>query len=99
MVDYEPVGPQSHRRSMILADSVEELLVNWYNEFIFLLEQGQVVTDARIRTCSDTKLDAELQCAPVLPGRPLREVKAATWHQLEVNGTEGNWRARIYLDL
>ncbi|GAB4166248.1 MAG: archease [Geothermobacteraceae bacterium] len=99
LVDFESTGPLSCRSTGMTADSVEELLVNWYNELVFLLEQGLVVVDAHILTCSNTKLEAELHCAPVAPGRPLREIKAATWHQLEVTHTTEGWRARVYLDL
>ncbi|RMF48139.1 MAG: archease [Deltaproteobacteria bacterium] len=99
LVDFEPDGPLAGREHQISADTVEELLVNCYNELVFLLEQRLVAVDARILACSETELAVELLCSTLGPEQGLREIKAATWHQLEVTHTTEGWRARVYLDL
>lgn len=80
----------------------EELLVNWLQELLFRLEVERfLATDFVIGRISDTGLSGRLGGVTLVPGRHrlAREVKAVTWHRLEVAGAPGAWRACLYLDL
>ncbi|GAB6083383.1 archease [Desulfuromonas carbonis] len=79
----------------------EELLVNWLNAILFHREvDGLFPEQFRIETITATCLRARIGGNLLADSpRPSREVKAATWHRLEVINQPGGWRARIYLDL
>jgi SHS2 domain-containing protein len=84
------------------ACSVEELLVDWLNELIFLVE-GRRVLWRRIELAefSETSLRAVLHGEPVDPARhEFRSVvKAATYHALVVARDRDGWHARVILDV
>ena len=81
------------------AGDVEELLVVWLNELLYLIQtkglwpQEIILTDVK-----SGSLEARLSVVP-LTGNPQREIKAATYHRLMVSCRQGLWRARVYLDL
>lgn len=86
----------------VTGQDLGELLVNWLNEILYLFEvRGIYPVSFTVEG-----IDAHSACGlihgePFHPGRhPVeRVVKAATYHQLVVEQREGEWRARVYLDL
>ena len=84
------------------ADGVEELLVAWLNDLVFLFEgQGVVASRIVFPAWSETHYEAELFGEPVDPGRhdPRDVVKAATYHGLSVTRDGSGWHARVILDV
>lgn len=79
-----------------------ELLVNWLSQLLYLFDaEGWVFRDFEIASFGET----------VLKGNALGEkfdrarhhvklqVKAITYHQLEVGPTSQGWRAQVYVDI
>ncbi len=95
----ETSGPVRDITLEVNAGDVEELLVVWLNELLYLI-QTQVVwpLDIALIGMQSGSLTARLSLVP-LSGDPQREIKAATYHHLLVNCRQGFWRARVYLDL
>jgi protein archease len=98
-----PIRPcTSWQEVAVRGQDREELLINWLNTILFRLEvDGLFPERFRIETISATRLTARIG-GVLLDGSillPDREVKAATWHQLEIVREEEGWRARLYLDL
>ena len=88
------------RTVAVSGDTREEILVRWLQELIFLLETEHFVA-ARIAFADPIGDTATAQmegycCAPA--GRA-QEVKAATYHGIEVRETGGGFLARITFDL
>jgi SHS2 domain-containing protein len=84
------------------AGSVEELLVGWLNDLVFLFEaDGVVCRRISFPEWSETSYRAELHGEPADPARhaPRDVVKAATYHDLSVSRSEGRWQARVILDV
>jgi SHS2 domain-containing protein len=80
----------------------EELLVNWLNEVLFLLEgKGFLPVDFEVEEVGWQVVRARVGGEPFDPRRHLveREVKAVTYHQIKVEKTNGGWLARVYVDL
>jgi len=80
----------------------EELLVNWLGELVYLLEnQGFLLADVEITAIDDYSLQALLSGAQYDPSRHFleREIKAVTYHQLEVREEAAGWSARVFVDL
>lgn len=84
------------------ADGVEELLVDWLNDLVYLFEgEGVVARRIQFPEWSETSYRAELYGEPAEPERHgLRDVvKAATYHGLSVAHDASGWRARVILDV
>lgn len=84
------------------AASVEELLVGWLNDLVYLFEgEGVVCRRITFPQWSVTAYGAELYGEPADPSRHgLRDVvKAATYHGLLVTRDESGWDARVILDV
>ena len=84
------------------ADGVEELLVGWLNDLVYLFEgEGVVCRRIEFPEWSPTGYRAELHGEPADPVRHgvRGVVKAATYHGLSVTHDEGGWDARVILDV
>ncbi|MGD8398507.1 MAG: archease, partial [Anaerolineae bacterium] len=76
----------------------EGLLVDWLNELLYLTEvEGLIFCDFRIRSLSDTHLVARIGGAPgEVTGA---HIKAATFHDLEIEPADGGWATVITFDV
>lgn len=88
-------------RVELQAGDEEELLVAWLGEILFLVEQRSFcpaffVIDEIGRQSLKGSLVGRYQQEGF---RPLREVKAVTYHLLRVLHRDNRWQARVYLDL
>ena len=84
------------------ADNVEELLVDWLNDLIFLFEaSGAVCRRFAFTSWSTTGYRAQAFGEQADPERHgvRGVVKAATYHGLSVTGAESGWVARVILDV
>ncbi len=83
------------------AESLEELLVAWLNEVLFLLEaRGEVVAAAEAEL-SGLRLSGRLGTVPFNPQlhEVAEPVKAVTYHGASVQERGGRWRAEVVMDL
>jgi len=95
-------GEESLPEVALQASGWEELLVSWLNELLFLFEaRGLLVGRVEFAVLEAESLVARLYGESYVPARhPLeRQVKAATYHQLQVVRRQGQWQATIVLDL
>lgn len=97
----DDVRPVETRRRTVEADDRAGLLVAWLNDLILLLNaDGFIAGGATILECSETRMVADVWGEPVDPSRHhfRLDVKAATYHQLEVSRPNG-WRAQVIFDV
>ena len=83
-------------------EDIEDLLVGWLSEVLYLLEgRGFLAADFKIEKIDENHLEAAVYGEPFDKNRHylLREVKAVTYHQLGVEMIDGQWLARVYVDL
>ena len=106
MGDLADLAPDVWRAVQVEADDAEELLVNWLNELLFLIEQeGLLFTEFRIQSGSDLEgtargggmLVANVggAVAPVTRAH----IKAATFHDLRLVQDETGWSTVITFDV
>ena len=99
---YEPTGSPTRSVAVAVgAESIEELLVEWLSELLYLSESREIAMerfeierfeDGRVQgSASGTSFD-RVQ----LTGPP---VKAVTYHQLEVSEGPEGFRARLIFDV
>jgi SHS2 domain-containing protein len=83
-------------------DDQSDLMVRWLTEILYLIEgEHLVTTDIVIDSISSTTISATLSALPFDPLRHeiIREIKAVTYHQIEVAESNGIWKARVIFDL
>lgn len=99
----EPAAaPRTSLTVTVAGDDREELLVNWLNELLFLLETRHFYLAAVTRLeLGPGSLAADLRGELLDPDRHsfAREAKAATHHQLRLSEGPQGWSAQIYIDL
>jgi SHS2 domain-containing protein len=78
------------------------LMVRWLGEILYLFAgEKEVVTDVKIDAISPSHLEATLESMPFDPDlhEILCEIKAVTYHQIEVAKKDDYWEARVIFDL
>ena len=96
------VREKDFRRISVKANGLEELLVNWLNELIYLFEtDGVIFRRFEVLNLGEYFIEA-LAFGEILEEghHPiLRTVKATTYHQLHVTRGKTRWEAQIIFDL
>jgi SHS2 domain-containing protein len=95
-------GNRIEEEIQIDAGDFGELMVNFLQEFLYLIETKDFVcTGVTVREISELALKAKAWGHRFEPGkdRELLGVKAVTYHQLFVGKENGRWRARVLLDI
>jgi SHS2 domain-containing protein len=104
LCDARTVRPRRRRRIAVRGSSVEDLLVRWLNEIVFLHEmRGWVFVSCALRRVDAAACTAvgEVRGEPFDAARHRagREVKAVTYHQIGLTRRRGMWRVRIVFDV
>mgnify|MGYP001267662220 CR=1 FL=1 len=82
------------------AGDLEELLVNWLNELLSLSSaKGLIFTDFVIRKLDKDSLEAEVYGEDIKDYKVNTEIKAATYHRLKIQESDGIWQAEIIFDV
>ncbi len=79
-----------------------DLMVNWLRELLFLWSgKDLLVHKTTIREIAPQMLIAKISVDPFDPRRHsvTTEIKAVTYHQIEVNQKSTGWEAKIILDI
>lgn len=101
MATHPPQGPD-RRRIEIRSVSATDLMVDWLSEIILCAAtHGELYGRVSVERSSETEAAAVLYGAPVDAARHgLRfDVKAATYHGLELLERPGRFEARVIFDL
>ena len=81
----------------VSAPDLPALLAEWLNELVFLAETDGFIPERVVRMeIADTTLKATVAGQRSVP-RSL--IKGVTYHRLELEEAEGEWRARVVLDV
>lgn len=108
MLSDPPTTSDGAREIRLTALSVEALLVEWLEEWIFLIQTERrvpVSVELELTPGSENgarwKLLATVADAALDPDRHgwRGEVKGATYHGLDVRSTAAGWQAQIVLDV
>jgi SHS2 domain-containing protein len=86
----------------LTGDDLSDLMVRWLTEILYQFEGERLITtDITIDHMSSATLKASLAIIPFDPSQNevLREIKAVTYHQIEVTRQDGIWKARVIFDL
>lgn len=102
VADVERVKPTQAFAVEVEADDLEMLLVGWLNELIWRISAKEMLyARAEVHTLDAKHLSGTVHGEQYDPARHrLRtEIKAATYHQIEVAQEKGRWQARVIFDV
>jgi len=89
---------ESVQRTIVLqAADLEGLLVAWLEELLFDIETGRQAWAPLEIQIKGFDLDARVKSFPIKSVN--REIKAVTYHQLEVRRTKDIWEAAVVFDV
>ena len=102
ITDLKKVRLRTERKIEIGGESLERLMVDWLNELLYLHDvENLLFKRFRVESAGEAGLKAKVNGEIFQEGVHVikTEVKAVTYHQLEVRQEKGGWRARIIFDL
>ena len=102
ITDPAKIRERESREISVRANGLEELLVNWLNELVYLFETGGFLFRRfEIPDLGEYFIDAVAFGEIFDEGyHPiLRTIKAATYHQLHVTKVKAGWEAKVIFDL
>lgn len=102
IVDPSTVEPIEQRYIRLAANDLEQLLVKWLSEILYLYDGNDfLVSDVSIEQLSNISLEAILT-GDILDERKhvlKLDVKAITYHQLEIEEREDGCRVKVFVDI
>ena len=103
MVDTKGLSLQERKDIELENEKIEELLVDWLSELIFLKDRDKILFKSfkiDIKKNSEYKLKAQAlgERVDVKKHKLRSDVKAVTYHLLEVKKKK-NWEAKVILDI
>jgi len=102
MADLDNLKESVKREIDLSAEDVEVLLIEWLNELIYISEVDHILFKRfEIKELSNAHLRAICFGEKIKPGqhRLKREIKAATYHMLQLNKQDGNYKVQIIFDI
>lgn len=102
MVKGKPVDTTKTFNLSVEGYDLADLMVRWLGEILYLFEgEHELVTGVEITSVSHSHLDATLETVSFDTNSHeiLCEIKAVTFHQIEVVKKDDHWEARIIFDL
>ena len=90
------------REITVLGTDTADLLVRWLGELLYLFEgENLIATNLKVNSIASSRLAANVETVPLDPERHeiIHEIKAVTYHQIEVVESNDRWEARVIFDL
>jgi protein archease len=98
-------GPEETGESVhisVQGSDLPDLMVRWLGEILYIFQgENRLVTQTKIFEITSNHLDAQIKTIPfsLATHEILTEIKAVTYHQIEVIRKGELWNARIIFDL
>ena len=102
MVKGNPADTTKTLNLSVEGYDLADLMVRWLGEILYLFEgEHELVTGVKITSVSHSHLDATLETVSFDTNlhEILCEIKAVTFHQIEVVKKDDHWETRIIFDL
>jgi SHS2 domain-containing protein len=102
ITDLRKVRRRIEKRIEIKEESLDRLMVDWLSELLYLHDvENLLFKGFKVESVGKGGLKAVAKGEPFQEGIHVikTEVKAVTYHQIEVRQEKNRWRARIIFDL
>jgi SHS2 domain-containing protein len=90
-------GPRQKRSLLIPISDPESLLVHFLSELLYFAENEGIAFDSFALTLTSQSLSAQLEGAPVAEIE--KEIKAVTYHNLQIVESQQGLRVRVVFDV
>jgi SHS2 domain-containing protein len=102
ITDLKKVEDRVERRIELKGEGLERLMVDWLTELLYLHEvEHLLLKEFEVECAGEKGLKGMVRGEPFQDGihEIKTQIKAVTYHQIEVREDEKGWRARIIFDL
>jgi SHS2 domain-containing protein len=102
IVDLSSVDCRAAREIIVTASDVEQLLVKWLSEILYLYDGQQFAAkEFQIQALTDTDLKATVkgEMYSARKHQTKLDVKAVTYHQLLVEENDKGGKVRVFVDI
>ncbi len=102
MTDFDALDGVEETGIAVEGEDWPDLMVNWLRELLYLwFGEEKLVKKVEILAISEHRLSARVAADPYDPEKHTikKEIKAATYHQLQVNDGPSGWQATVIFDL
>ena len=102
ITDLRKVRRRTERRINLGGESLDRLMVDWLSELLYLHDvENLLFKGFDVESVGEDGLRAIVKGEPFQEGVHVikTEVKAVTYHQIEVRQENGRWRAQVIFDL
>ncbi len=102
ITDVRRVRYRVEKRIAIGGESLDRLMVDWLSELLYLHDvENLLFRGFKVESVGKDGLKAVVKGEPFREGVHVikTEVKAVTYHRIEVGQENGHWRAQVILDL
>ncbi len=102
LTNVKSVRSRINREIIVEGMDLEDLLVRWLSELLFLCEgEGYLFREFSILSLTSNSLKAVAQGEIFDPARHefKTEIKAVTYHQVEVAQKDGRWVGKVIFDI
>jgi SHS2 domain-containing protein len=102
ITDPKTLEGRSRQTITVSGDDWSDLMVNWLRELLYLWSgEERLVDSVALHSLESTHLKATVTTDAFRAGRhPIRnEIKAVTYHQIDVRPWQTGWRARVVFDI
>ncbi len=102
ITDLRKVRLREERKISIKGESLDRLMVDWLNELLYLHDvENLLFKEFKVESVGEEGLKAIAKGEPFQEGVHAikTEVKAVTYHRIEVRKKDRGWRAQVIFDL
>lgn len=102
MVSHIPAGKINRSKLSLDGEDLADLMILWLGEILYLFQgEKRLVTGIEIGSITPSHLEATLETVAFDPDLQeiLYEIKAVTYHQIEVTQKHNCWETKVIFDL
>ena len=102
MADLDDLKEDIKHELELSAEDVEVLLVGWLNELIYIFDVEHIIFKRfEIAELTGTQIKARCFGEKIKPGQHKlkREIKAATYHMLNISKEDGGYKLQVIFDI
>ncbi len=102
ITDLRKVRCRIERKIIIKGESLDRLMVDWLSELLYLHDvENLLFKDFKVESVGEDGLKGIAKGEPFQEGVHVikTEVKAVTYHLIEVRQEKGRWRSQVIFDL
>jgi SHS2 domain-containing protein len=102
MADLDDFKEDLQRELELSAEDVEVLLVEWLNELIYIFDVEHIIFKRfEIKELTSTQIKAKCSGEKIKLGehKLKREIKAATYHMLQISKEDGGYKVQVIFDI